>query len=224
MISTILRTSLCLRPVSALLISRRPPCSLAHYTGPWLPRPFSTAQHELEYLHRAELERVIYAAGCFWGVEYYFQHARGVVSTQAGYTGGSESDPTYRAVKAGATGHAFAVEVVFDPKDVNFEELTKFFFEIHDPSQENMQGADVGRQYRSAIFYTTHQQYIVAQKVIKELANKGTRVMTRVEPAGEFWTAEEMHQSFLEKRRQTPLCRSYVNRFGESERPVLLSI
>jgi len=150
--------------------------------------------------------RAIFAGGCFWGVDFLFQQAPGVIRTTVGYTGGRTGSPTYEAVCREATGHAEAVEVTFDPRQTSFKALAKLFFEIHDPTQVDRQGPDVGDQYRSAIFYMDREQKEAAEQWIAELRRKGFDVATRLEPAGPFWPAEEKHQNYYRKTGQTPYC------------------
>lgn len=141
--------------------------------------------------------RAIFAAGCFWGVEYQFQQQPGVLSTTVGYIGGSTEKPTYEQVCSHTTGHAEAVEVLYDPVRVSFEDLAKLFFEIHDPTQVDRQGPDVGDQYRSAIFTTNDEQKAIAEKLIAELRGRGMKIATQVTPAGKFWPAEDYHQDWF---------------------------
>lgn len=146
------------------------------------------------------MEQTIFAAGCFWGVQYYFDQVPGVVSTIAGYTGGTIENPTYEEVCTHTTGHAEAVLIEFDTSKVSFEDLTRHFFRMHDPTQLNRQGPDVGDQYRSAIFYVTDEQREIAERVLNELQSKyDGKIVTVIEPAGPFYRAEEYHQKFTEK-------------------------
>jgi len=161
-------------------------------------------------------EVAIYAGGCFWGVEYFFQQAIGVLSTRCGYTGGTKENPTYQEVKTGTTGHAEAVEVVYDANQTTYAELTRVFFEIHDPTQLNYQGVDHGTQYRSVIFYTNEEQKKVAEMLIEKLKSFGYKVVTQVVPAGKFWPAEDYHQKYLEKKKEIPECHFYCKRFKDA--------
>ncbi len=160
-----------------------------------------------------KLEKAYFAGGCFWGVEYHLQKQKGVKSVESGYMGGIKDNPTYGEVCDGNTGHAETVEVVFDPHSVSFEELTKLFFEIHDPTQVNRQGPDVGEQYRSVVFYANDNQKTTTEKLIGILKNKGFKVATEVIPAGTFWKAEDYHQDYYEKKKGTPYCHAYTKRF-----------
>ena len=164
-----------------------------------------------------ETGRAIFAGGCFWGVEYYMQKHPGVLRTTAGYTGGHTDDPTYVDVCEGNTGHLEALEVMFDPAAVSYEELTKYFLEIHDPTQSDGQGPDLGEQYRSLIFYTDEEQRKTAEKLIKILEKKGLAVATRLKKAGKFWKAEEHHQDYYRRKGALPYCHGYTKRFAENE-------
>jgi methionine-S-sulfoxide reductase len=146
------------------------------------------------------MEQAIFAAGCFWGVQYYFDQVPGVVSTTVGYTGGTTENPTYEEVCSHATGHAEAVLVEFDTGKVSYETLLKQFFRLHDPTQLNRQGPDVGDNYRSAIFYVTDEQKEVAEKVVAGLQPKfDGQIVTEITPAGPFYQAEAYHQKFTER-------------------------
>jgi len=158
-------------------------------------------------------ERAIFAGGCFWGIEYFFRHTKGVISTTVGYIGGHKDYPTYNEVSHTDTGHSEAVEVVYDPKLISFEELTKLFFEIHDPTQVDHQGPDVGDQYRSEIFYLDDQQKKITEKLIRLLKEKGYKVATKVTKATTFWKAEEYHQDYYNKTDGKPYCHMYTKRF-----------
>lgn len=154
------------------------------------------------------MEKATFAAGCFWGVEASFRTVPGVVDVVSGYTGGHIESPTYEQVCTGTTGHAEAVEVTFDPEKVSYETLVKKFFALHDPTQMNRQGPDVGEQYRSVIFYHTDAQKETAEKVKKELAPNylPKTIATSIEPAKEFWKAEEYHQRYAEKNPGRVVC------------------
>ena len=154
-------------------------------------------------------ERAIFASGCFWGTEYHFQKAPGVISTTVGYTGGHVDNPTYRQVCTDKTGHAEAVEVVYDPSQTTYERLAKLYFETHDFTQLNRQGPDIGTQYRSAIFYVNEQQKQVASKLVEVLKHRGYKVVTQIVPADRFWTAEQYHQDYYQKTRKRPYCHVY---------------
>jgi peptide methionine sulfoxide reductase msrA/msrB len=158
-------------------------------------------------------DTAVFAGGCFWGVEYYFSNAPGVLSAVSGYTGGTKKRPSYTEVSSHATGHVEAVEVVFDPSKTTYENLAKLFFEIHDFTQVDRQGPDVGNQYRSAIFYRGEDQRKTAEKLIRILRDKGYRVATKLEKAGIFWKAEDYHQDYYKKKGGTPYCHVYIRRF-----------
>lgn len=159
-------------------------------------------------------ETAVFAGGCFWGVENYFGNIEGVLQATSGYTGGYMESPTYREVCSGETGHAEAVEVVFDPSVITFEELARHFFEIHDPTTPNRQGVDVGNQYRSAVFYTSEQQRETVERLIAVLRERGYDVVTEVRPLDVFWPAEDYHQDYYEKNGGRSFCHTRVNRFG----------
>ncbi|MDZ7627839.1 MAG: peptide-methionine (S)-S-oxide reductase MsrA [Parvularculaceae bacterium] len=144
----------------------------------------------------------ILAGGCFWGVEDLFRKLPGVVSTKVGYTGGATKNATYKDVKTGKTGHAEAILITYDPAATTFRALLEFFFQIHDPTTIDRQGNDVGSQYRSAIFYLDAEQKTDAETVIAAVNASGKwpgKVVTAVEPAGEWWDAEDFHQDYLIK-------------------------
>ncbi len=149
-----------------------------------------------------DIKTAIFAGGCFWGVEDLFRKLPGVVATEVGYTGGRTKNATYNDVKTGTTGHAEAVRISFDPARISYRQLLEFLFQIHDPTTVDRQGNDVGSQYRSAIFFLDEEQQRDALAVIAAVDASGKwpgKVVTRVEPAGEWWTAEEYHQDYLVK-------------------------
>lgn len=146
------------------------------------------------------MDQAIFAAGCFWGVQYYLDQIPGVQKTSVGYTGGETEDPSYEEVSSQATGHAEAVWVEFDPEQLSFEMLVRHFFRLHDPTQLNRQGPDVGSSYRSAIFYLNEAQRDAAEKIRDELQAKyKDPIVTEIEPAGPFYQAETDHQKYAER-------------------------
>jgi len=162
---------------------------------------------------KAKTDTAIFSGGCFWGVEYYMMKLKGVISSTVGYTGGHTENPTYQQVCSGNTGHYEAIEVVFDPSNTTFEEVTKLFFEIHNPTQWNHQGPDWGEQYRSAVFYRNEEQKKVTEKLISILKAKGYAVVTEVKPAKTFWKAEDYHQDYYNHKGSEPYCHGFVQRF-----------
>ena len=158
-------------------------------------------------------QQAIFAGGCFWGVEYYFKNASGVISTTVGYTAGTTEKPTYEQVCTDKTGHAEAIEVVYDPNKTSYGNLAKLFFEIHDFTQLNRQGPDIGTQYRSGIYHLNGQQKETAEKLVQILKQKGYDVKTEIEEAGTFWPAEQYHQDYYTKTGKTPYCHIYKKIF-----------
>jgi peptide-methionine (S)-S-oxide reductase len=152
-----------------------------------------------------------FAAGCFWGVEAAFRRIEGVTRTEVGYTGGDRPDPTYEAVCAGRTGHAEAVRVEFDESRVSYGVLLEVFWAIHDPTQVNRQGPDVGTQYRSAVFFADPEQEQAARAARDAVQARLDRpVATEITPAGEFWRAEEYHQRYVAKLSGSDACASTI--------------
>jgi peptide-methionine (S)-S-oxide reductase len=144
-----------------------------------------------------------FGAGCFWGVEAAFRKVRGVIGTAVGYMGGTTQNPKYEQVCSGNTGHAEVVQVTYDPTQVTYEELLSVFWSVHDPTQLNRQGPDVGSNYRSVIFYHDPEQGRIARKAKEELQVSGRfgfgKIVTAIQPATGFWRAEEYHQQYFEK-------------------------
>ena len=147
------------------------------------------------------MEKAIFAAGCFWGVEHEFRQTPGVSEAVSGYTGGHQDSPTYEDVCTGRTGHAEAVEVTFDPAKVSYKELLEKFWAMHDPTTMNRQGPDIGTQYRSGVFTTTPEQKAQAEESKAEAQmSLGRPIVTEITDASTFWPAEDYHQRYFEKR------------------------
>jgi peptide-methionine (S)-S-oxide reductase len=155
-----------------------------------------------------ELDTAVFAGGCFWGVQSVFQRVKGVVQTTVGYSGGDESDANYRDVCSGNTGHAEAIEILFDPAKVSYGTLLRIFFSVvHDPTQLNRQGADIGTSYRSAIFYTDDEQRKIAEAYVKQLDDAHTfhdSIVTQIVPLEHFYKGEDYHQDYAMKNPQNP--------------------
>lgn len=151
----------------------------------------------------AAVERAMFGAGCFWGVEAAFRRIPGVIEAESGYSGGTMENPTYKDVCTDRTGHAEVVQVTFDPAKVSYDKLLDAFWAIHDPTQVNRQGPDFGTQYRTAIFYYSPEQEAAAKKskaALEASAKLRRPIATEITPAGTFYRAEEYHQRYLEKR------------------------
>ena len=160
-------------------------------------------------MNNENIKKAYFAAGCFWGVEYHFEKLEGVLSAISGYMGGHIDNPTYEMVCTGLTGHLEVVEITYDETIVSFETLTKLFFEIHDFTQTNGQGPDIGSQYLSAIFYVDEKQQKVCKKLICELENKDFKIATSLRPLVTFYEAEAYHQDYYERHHKMPYCHSY---------------
>lgn len=151
----------------------------------------------------AQTETATFAAGCFWGPEEKFRRIPGVISSTSGYAGGHVDNPEYRQVCSETTGHAEVVQVEFDPDTVTYQQLLDAFFQMHDPTQVNRQGPDIGSQYRSAIFYHSDDQNRLARETVERLDNEKRYprpIATEITPAPQFWRAEDYHQRYLERR------------------------
>ncbi|MGL5981187.1 MAG: bifunctional methionine sulfoxide reductase B/A protein [Phocaeicola sp.] len=167
----------------------------------------------LEFTPTLQQEIAIFAGGCFWGVEHLMQQQEGIVSVESGYTGGQTKNPTYEEVCSHNTGHAEAVRVTFNPSKVGYETVAKLFFEIHDPTQLNRQGPDIGDQYRSEVFYTNEKQKEVTEKLIQQLRAKGLDVKTALTKSTTFYPAENYHQDYYQKKGTEPYCHIRIKRF-----------
>jgi len=153
------------------------------------------------------------AGGCFWCLEAVFDELKGVESVESGYSGGAVPNPDYHEVCTGGTGHAEAVRISFNPDVISYRDLLKVFFTIHDPTTLDRQGADVGTQYRSAIFYNDDAQKKTAEEVIRELGQAGPwddPIVTELGPAGEFYVAEAYHQEYFANNSSQPYCRAVI--------------
>ncbi len=153
------------------------------------------------------------AGGCFWCTEAIFKELRGVERVESGYTGGKVANPTYEQVSTGTTGHAETIQITFDPKVVSFKELLEVFFVTHDPTTLNQQGADIGTQYRSAVFYHSKEQKKIAEEVIKSFTDQkvyANPIVTKLEPFKTFYKAEEYHQNYYERNPDKGYCRIVI--------------
>ena len=159
-------------------------------------------------------EVVVFGGGCFWCTEAVFKMLRGVVSVRPGYAGGTTENPTYEEVSSGRTGHAEVIEVRYDPEVVRFRDILTVFFGSHDPTTLNRQGADVGTQYRSVVFYTTPAQQQEAASFIKEIDDsnsEGAQVVTTVEPLRVFYEAEDYHKNYAARNKESQYCQLVIN-------------
>lgn len=160
-------------------------------------------------------EEAVFAGGCFWGTQYLFDQLPGVVKTEVGYTGGHTQNPTYKEVCHGKTGHLEVTRVIYDPAFLDYETLAKYFFEIHDPTQTDGQGPDIGASYLSAIFYYDDKQKAIAERLIALLRSKKFDVTTQLKEATVFWKAESDHQAYYDRTGKFPYCHRRVKRFDE---------
>ena len=164
-------------------------------------------------LNGAAKEVATLAGGCFWCLEAVFEQMDGVEQVVSGYSGGHVSNPTYHQVCTGETGHAEVVQLTFDPEQVSYRELLGVFFSIHDPTTLNRQGADVGTQYRSAIFYHTPEQRLVAEQLIRDLASEGIwrrSIVTELQPVAQFYPAEEYHREYYRRNSEQMYCQVVI--------------
>ena len=163
--------------------------------------------------HEVQLEVATLAGGCFWCIEGVLREVNGIENVVSGYAGGTPANPTYEQVCTGKTGHAEAVQVSFDPSKLSYREILEIFFSVHDPTTLNRQGADIGTQYRSAIFYHNNQQKQVAEEFIGELSKAnllGKPIVTQLVPLDTFYTAEDYHQKYFEKNPEQAYCQMVI--------------
>lgn len=154
-----------------------------------------------------------FAGGCFWGVEYYFNQQDGVIDAKSGFMGGHTKNPTYQDICYKDTGHLEVVEVKYDTSKISYENLAKLFFEIHDPTQTNGQGPDIGSQYLSAVFVSNNEESEIIKKLILLLEQKGFQIATKILEKQEFYVAEDYHQYYYKKTGKIPYCHSKISRF-----------
>lgn len=159
------------------------------------------------------IAKAYFACGCFWGVEYMFSKKKGVLDAVSGYMGGTLVNPSYQDVLTHTSGHLESVEVKYNPLEVSYEEIAKFFFEIHDPTQTDGQGPDIGNQYLSAVFYRSRHEFDTIIKLIGILESQGLRVATTLRPYAPFYVAEEYHQDYYDHKGTLPYCHFWTKRF-----------
>lgn len=161
-----------------------------------------------------QLETATFGGGCFWCTEAVFESVKGVTKVVSGYSGGTIKNPAYREVTTGVTGHAEVVQITFNPAMVSYKQLLQIFFATHDPTTLNRQGADVGTQYRSVIFYHSPQQKAEAEAIIQKLTGErvfASAIVTQIQQAGAFYKAEDYHQNYFRNNQQQPYCRVVIN-------------
>lgn len=167
----------------------------------------------LSFIPAEKLNKAYFAGGCFWGIQDYFQRIDGIILSRVGYMGGTAQNPTYEQVCSGLTGYYETTELTYDPILVSFKELVKLFLQIHDPTQINGQGYDIGNQYLSAIFYVDEKQKRMAKDLIEILTSKGYKIATKLFKTGHFWGAEAYHQFYYSRTGEGSYCHSFVKRF-----------
>ncbi len=196
-----MRSILAVRPIAAGILFAAAACAASH-------SPIPPLSIEVPLSARSAKEKAVFAGGCFWGVQSVFQRVKGVLSTTAGYSGGSAKTATYQQVSTETTGHAESVEVVFDPSRITYAQLLRIYFSVaHDPTQLNRQGPDEGTSYRSAIFYTNEEQKRLAEAYIAQLDQQkvfSSRIVTEVTPLKAFYRAEDYHQDYAYNNPDNP--------------------
>lgn len=167
----------------------------------------------MKFIPNKKMEKAYFASGCFWGTEYHFMKAKGVLETTVGYMGGKTLHPTYKEVCSGTTGHIETTEVVYDPTQTSFETLLKLYYETHNFEQIGGQGPDIGSQYQSVVFYVNEEQKVMVEKYMQILTDKSYKPATKLLPAPEFWAAEDYHQEYYDKKDGSPYCHIYKKIF-----------
>ena len=159
-------------------------------------------------------QQITLGGGCFWCIEGAYRMVRGVLKAQSGYAGGQQAEPTYEQVCSGSTGHAEVVQVTFEPTAISVREILEIFFALHDPTQVNRQGNDIGSQYRTSIFYQTDEQKRLAEEIIAEMTAEQTwdaPIVTTLEPLTKFWPAEDYHDNYVQRNPQNAYCQAVVH-------------
>lgn len=168
---------------------------------------------QMEPVHSERSRTAVFGGGCFWCTEAVFAMLRGVEKVEPGYAGGSMANPSYEKVSSGNSGHAEVIRVTYDPDVISYEDLLTVFFGSHDPTTPNRQGADVGEQYRSVIFYNNEQEKAAAEKIIAEVdasLKDGTRVVTELKPVEKFYVAEDYHKNYYQNNTSAPYCQIVI--------------
>jgi peptide-methionine (S)-S-oxide reductase len=170
-------------------------------------------KENMDKITSSNLDTAVLGAGCFWCVEAIFQELKGVQSVEAGYSGGTVENPSYEQVCSGTTGHAEVARIIFDPSEISYDDLLEVFWTTHDPTTLNRQGADVGEQYRSVIFYLNDTQKEAAEKSKKEVAPKiwDDPIVTSIEPLEKFYVAEDYHQNYYDNNQNKSYCQFVIN-------------
>jgi peptide-methionine (S)-S-oxide reductase len=174
---------------------------------------FQVSQEKSRTSSPKRIEVTTLGGGCFWCTEAVFSQLKGIEKIEPGYSGGNIENPSYEQVSTGKTGHAEVAQITFDPAVISFKEILQIFFSTHDPTSLNRQGADIGTQYRSAIFYHDDGQKAIAEQVIKEFSDEGAfdaLIVTRVEPLKAFYKAEDYHREYYKRHPEQPYCRTVI--------------
>lgn len=213
-------TFACSSPTAEAPASEGPSASMAveaeRHDAPQLTAPVIRDQADIDVAALEAAGGVAYfAGGCFWGVEHFMEQIDGVLRVESGYMGGHVDDPSYEEVSSRESGHYETVRIYFDPERVEYRAIAKRFFEIHDPTQTDGQGPDIGPEYLSAVFVTSPEQRAAVEELIGLLEGRGYDVATTIEPAETFWIAEDYHQNYYALKGKQPYCHTPVDRFGD---------